>query len=267
MCAVLWPPFARNLLGFSTIPSQDIIYFAPLLFPAEAALLVLGASLMIRDWKHPAAFLMLLIGLGVIFVGGTLVKGAPFIGRLTGAFPAFYAAVAIPIAASIDEARKLLSPTWKWMAPIVLVVFLIVLGVLNISFYFNRYSANPDVLDDQRYRSAQRRYEMQTALARYLGALGPDYVVRAVANNTVPYDSELMKYLSATQDYKNIADPAKGGPWQALPGKKGLVFLFFPGREQYQATIQSRYPGGVTREVKSKEGRHLFYVYTISSRS
>jgi uncharacterized membrane protein len=262
MCGALWPTFARNLLGLSTIPSQDIIYFAPLLLPAEAALLVLGTGLMIRDWKHPASFLMLLTGLGVIFVGGTLVKGSPFINHLTAAFPAVCAAIAIPIAASIDGVSKLLTPTSKWMASAILVVVLLVLGVLNVRFYFNYYYANPDVVEDPRYRSAQRVYEIQTALARYLGGLGPDYVVRTVANNSVPYDFELMKYLSATQEYANISEPVKCLPLQTLP-KKVVVFIFFPGKEQYQSTIRSCYPGGATSEVHSKGGRHLFYVYMI----
>src|SRR5882762_7315459 len=51
----------------------DIIFYGPLLLPAESALLVLGVALLLWHWRHPAAFLILTSGLGVLLVGGTLV--------------------------------------------------------------------------------------------------------------------------------------------------------------------------------------------------
>ena len=55
MWRTLWPIMSENLLGISTQSSQDIMYYAPLLLPAEAALLVLGVALLIcgrlAAWK------------------------------------------------------------------------------------------------------------------------------------------------------------------------------------------------------------------------
>jgi 4-amino-4-deoxy-L-arabinose transferase-like glycosyltransferase len=65
----IWPVLSENLLGISTHSSQDIIFYAPLLLPAEATLLVLGIALLLWHWRHPAAFLMLVSGLGVLLVG------------------------------------------------------------------------------------------------------------------------------------------------------------------------------------------------------
>jgi len=97
----VWPVIRENFLGMSTHNSQDIIYYAPLLLPAEAAILVLGVALLVWRWRHPAAFLMLISGLGVLFVGGTLVAYSnsvpPLINHWTPAFPAFYVALAVPI--------------------------------------------------------------------------------------------------------------------------------------------------------------------------
>src|SRR5262249_4270085 len=70
MWSTLWPIMSDNLLGINTQSAQDIMYYAPLLLlPAEAALLVLGVALLVWRWRHPAAFLVLLSGLGVLFVG------------------------------------------------------------------------------------------------------------------------------------------------------------------------------------------------------
>src|SRR5205823_3480668 len=73
MWSTLWPIMSENLLGISTQSAQDIMYYAPLLLPAEAALLVLGVALLARRWRHPAGFLVLLSYVVVLFVRGTLV--------------------------------------------------------------------------------------------------------------------------------------------------------------------------------------------------
>lgn len=262
MWSTLWPLFTQNLLGFSTIPSQEIIYFAPMLLPVEAALLILGTALLIRDWRHPAAFLMLLTGLGVLVIGGTLVRGTPFLNHWTAAFPVFYLAVALPIAAWVDKAKEWLPTKWTWVGPGVLASVLLVLGTLNIRFYFTDYYANPDLVIDPAYKTAQQYYETQNALSRYMGALGPNYMLRAVSNNSVAYDPTTTVYLGGTPDYGNIQDPTNEPLIQPENGK-GIVFVFFPGSEQYQPVIQSRYPGGTTNEVLSQGGRHLFYAYAI----
>jgi 4-amino-4-deoxy-L-arabinose transferase-like glycosyltransferase len=69
MWNTLWPIMSENLLGISTHSAQDIMYYAPLLLRAEAALLVLGVALLVWRWRHPAAFLLLLSGVAVLFVG------------------------------------------------------------------------------------------------------------------------------------------------------------------------------------------------------
>jgi hypothetical protein len=262
MWSALWRNVELTLLGISVISSQDLIYFASLLVPVEAALLIMGAALLLRDWRHPGAFLMLLSGLGALVVGGALLKNAPSLSRLTGAFPVFCAAVAIPIGAWVDQARERLPSSRKWIASAILAVVLVSLSSWNVRFYFHDYYANPDVIIDPRYKAAQQRYEIQTALARYLSGVGPDYAVRVVANTTVPFDRDLEKYLGGTQDYANIADPHGSLLPESQPGK-GMAFVFFAGSERFRAVIESRYPGGVTQEVASRGGKHLFYVYVL----
>ena len=69
---MIWPVLSENLLGISTHTSQAIIFYRPLLLPAESAVLVLGVALLFWHWRHPAAFLILASGLGVLLVGGAL---------------------------------------------------------------------------------------------------------------------------------------------------------------------------------------------------
>src|SRR6266513_421537 len=70
---MIWPVLSENLLGISIHTAQDIIFYGRLLLPADAALLILGVALLLWHWRRPAAFLMLISGLGVLFVAGTLV--------------------------------------------------------------------------------------------------------------------------------------------------------------------------------------------------
>jgi 4-amino-4-deoxy-L-arabinose transferase-like glycosyltransferase len=63
MLNTLWPIMSENLLGISTHSAQDIMYFAPLLLAAEAALLVLGVAVLVWRWRHPAAFYCCYLGL------------------------------------------------------------------------------------------------------------------------------------------------------------------------------------------------------------
>ncbi len=176
MWSTLWPIMSENLLGISTQSAQDIMYYAPLLLPAEAALLVLGVALLMWRWRQPAAFLVLLSGLGVLFVGGTLVlypnSSPPMLAHWTPAFPAFYAAIAVPIGAWV-ESVELWQPGRRWITIAVVVAGLVTLACVNINFYFFRYYADPESLKNERYKTAQRLYEVQTTQSRYMASLGP----------------------------------------------------------------------------------------------
>ncbi len=147
------PVLSENLLGISTHTSQDIIFYAPLLLPAEAALLVLGVALLLWHWRHPAAFLILVSGLGVLLVGGTLVaypnSVPPLINHWTPAFPAFYVALAVPVGAWATASKSELEPQLRWILPSTVGIALLVLGWCNLNFYFHRYYADPESLKSQ----------------------------------------------------------------------------------------------------------------------
>ena len=265
MWNTLWPIMSENLLGISTQSAQDIMYYAPLLLPAEAALLVLGVALLIWRWRHPAAFLVLLSGIGVLFVGGTLVlypnSSPPMLAHWTPAFPAFYAAIAIPIGAWAASARVV--PQLRWIRIGVVAAGLLVLGYANIRFYFFNYHAEPENLKNDRYKRSQTLYDIQTVQSRYIGALGNAYRVIVVGKSPYPYDPEITRYLVQGQEYVPTYDPQTQSAPARVAGK-GLTFLFFPGNEQYEHSIREQYPGGTPGEVRNQMGRHLFHTYVVA---
>jgi 4-amino-4-deoxy-L-arabinose transferase-like glycosyltransferase len=261
----VWPVIRENLLGISTHSSQDIIYYAPLLLPAEAALLVLGVALLLWHWRHPTAFLILVSGFGVLLIGGTLVaypsSVPPLINHWTPAFPAFCVALAVPIgawAASLDLPDRL-----RWLLPATLAVGLSLLGWCNLNFYFHRYYADPASLRSKAYRSAQQNYEIQTAQSRYQASLGPGYRVFTVGKGSPPYDPATTRYLVADQEWTMLPNPGADLP-SITAGSKGLAFLFFQGNEQYRELAHNLYPSGIDGEVTTKRGKRLFYTYVLT---
>jgi 4-amino-4-deoxy-L-arabinose transferase-like glycosyltransferase len=263
----IWPVLSENLLGISTHTSQDIIFYGPLLLPAESALLVLGVALLLWQWRHPAAFLILASGLGVLLVGGTLVaypnSVPPLINHWTPAFPAFYVALAVPVGAWITASQSELQPRLRWISPLTIVIALLVLGWCNLHFYFHRYYADPESLKSNAYRSAQRNYEVQTAQSRYSASLGPNYKVFTVGQSLWPYDPVTTRYLVREQKWTLLTNPATELASIARDNK-GLAFLFFPGNEQYKQTTHELFPGGKHGEITSRRGKHLFYTYVLT---
>jgi hypothetical protein len=267
MWGTLWPAISENLLGISTHSSQDIIFYAPLLLPAEAALLVLGTALLLWHWRHPTAFLIVASGLGVLLTGGALVgypnSVPPLINHWTPAFPAFYAALAVPIGAWTAFEPPKVPISLRWLLPATLAVFLSVLAWLNLDFYFDHYYADPASLKSMAYRSSQQTYEIQTAESRYLASLGPEYEVFIVGTLSSPYDPVTTRYLVPNQKWTMLKNPAAEIP-TINAGNKGLAFLFFPGNEQYRELIHKLCPGGTGGEATTKRGRHLFYAYQLT---
>ena len=210
----IWPVLSENLLGISTHSSQDIIFYGPLLFPAESALLVLGVALLLWHWRHPAAFLILASGLGVLLVGGTLVaypnSVPPLINHWTPAFPAFYVALALPVGAWATAGKSELERQLRWILPATIGIALLLLGWCNLNFYFHRYYADPESLKSKAYRSAQQNYEVQTAQSRYSASLGRNYEVFTIGQSPWPYDPVTTRYLVKEQKW-TAADQSRDG--------------------------------------------------------
>jgi hypothetical protein len=249
MWNTLWPPMASNLLGISTISGQDSFYWAPLLFTVEAALLVLGVALLVWQWRHPAAFLMLLSGAGVLFVGGTLIHGTPFFVHWTPAFPAVYAAIAVPLGAWVGSWRTV-PYRWQVFGPTLLVAALVLNSANNLDFTFDRYHIE------------RPEFEIGAAQSRWEAALGTGYRVFVLGPTWQPYDAERTQYLIRGQQGTTLVNLPTDLPVPRQPGK-GLAFVLFAEQAQYLSVLQRLYPQGTTGEVKSHSGVHLFDTYVV----
>jgi hypothetical protein len=262
----IWPVLSENLLGISTHTSQDIIFYGPLLLPAESALLVLGFGLLLWHWRHPSAFLILASGLGVLFVGGTLVTSPnsvpPLINHWTPAFPAFYVALALPVGAWATFGKPVLDPGLRWILPVTIGIALLVLGWCNLNFYFHRYHADPEFLKSNAYKSAQQNYEAQTAQSRYSASLGRNYEVFTVGQSPWPYDPVTTRYLVTEQKWRLLTDPATELA-SITRDNKGVAFLFFAGNEQYEQMTHELFPGGQHGEITTRHGKHLFDTFVL----
>jgi 4-amino-4-deoxy-L-arabinose transferase-like glycosyltransferase len=254
MWGTLWPLFLKNLLAVNTIPSIDGVYWSPLLLAGEAALLVLGIALLIRQWRHPAAFLILLAGAGVLIVGGTLTRGTgagpPFLAHWTPAFPAIYAAMAAPVGAWAGSWATM-PRRGRWAGPVLVAALLLAIGWFNLQFY------------DQQYLQARPAFLVRTAQSRWEAALGPAYRVYTVGKTWQPYSAETNQYLVHGQEGAALLDPAHDLPLPPAPGK-GLAFVFFRDNEQYLPLVQQLYPGGTGGPVQAGDGTLLFSTYVLT---
>ena len=140
MASVLWGAASRDLLAMSTIGDASPLFAAPLLAPVEAALLVLGTGLLIARWKHPEAFLLLLMGMGPLIVGGVLVGPAPQLQHWTPACPAIFAAIAFPIGEWVACAGGHTRRVLRAGGVIALGVGISALAWTNAEFYFRELS-------------------------------------------------------------------------------------------------------------------------------
>lgn len=257
MWHTLWPIICQNLLGISTLSAQDIMYYAPLFLPAEAALLVLGVALLIWRWQHPAAFLVLLSGVGVFLVGGTLIlypnSSPPMLAHWTPAFPAFCAVIAVPIGAWVASARALQRMKSRWISAAVVATGLAILAYANIRFYFFRYYADPENLRAERYKAAQGLYEVQTVQSRYMASLGSAYRIVVVGKSPYPYDAEITRYLVQGQEYILAYDPQTQPPMAPVAGK-GVAFLFFREMSSTETSFVSIIRVGWKRKCAIQSG-------------
>ncbi len=171
IAALLW----REFLGLGVIPGRDTVYFVPFLLPFEAALVMLGGGILLWRWRQPASFLVLLWILGVVLTGGLLIQAPtiPNFAHWTPAFPAFFLALALPLALWWDSVMKLPRRSVR-LAVSALVALLMVLDLgANAYAYLVQYP--PHVPDLNSLEGSQGRY-MERRPGEYSRASDRQYV-------------------------------------------------------------------------------------------
>jgi 4-amino-4-deoxy-L-arabinose transferase-like glycosyltransferase len=248
----LAPIVAKNFLGLSVLPSRDMVWYAPLLLPPEAVLLVLGVGVLIWRWRQPAALLVLLWGAGVVFSGGTLLNRSsiPNFAHWTPALPAFYLAMALPVALGLRAARRL-GPRAARAGAVVVVAGLAALTVANGYHYLVVYplEVNPG-------------HSWETVQGRFLGAVGPGTRVRFVGASWRPYRPDVAALLAPTTPASDLFNPGRELPVVGDPAHD-LAFVFYRDEMFYLPLVQELYPGGTVQPLRTPDGSAEARAYQV----
>jgi 4-amino-4-deoxy-L-arabinose transferase-like glycosyltransferase len=239
-----------NVLAVGALPSDDSLYFAPLLSVAEAALFWVGLAMLLRKWRDPGAALLVACALATVLVGGTLIPPAPAMNHWSPAFAAFYAILAAPLAGWLAHADRL-GAAGRLAAKGVAAVAVVAIAAVSLDFYFRRYYA------------LRPEFEIRAAQARLQAALGPRYRVFTVGETWQPYDAELGSYLPTFHVGAQIRDPGRQLPLARTHGS-GLAFFFFDDSIAWLPRVEEIYPCGSRRRVTSRGGAFFFVVYTVT---
>lgn len=249
---VLAPLAWRNYLGLSVVSGRDTVYYAPLLLAPEAVLLTLGVALLIRQWRQPGAFLLLLAGLGVVLTGGTLLDAdtIPNFAHWTPAFSVIYLALALPLARWAGALRQ--APRRLRRLGYSLVALLLVADAgANAYAYLVVYPLRvpPD-------------YSLEALQGRYIESLPPATRMRVVGPSWQPYYGEVAQMIRPQLDGGYLANGARELPLVGDPTSP-LAFLFYKDRQDAIPTIQSLYPGGVLAPVQTPDGNEVADSYEV----
>jgi hypothetical protein len=241
----------RNFLGLSVIPSGDGVYHAPLLLPLEAVLLLLGLGVLVRRWRQPGAFLVLLWGLGVFFVGGTLVAGwfAPGFNHWTPAFPAFFVTMSLPPALWLQSLRRAGRRWWPAGCAIV-ALGMAGLAAANAYSYLVVYPTRV-------------RVSFEAAQGRFLATLTPHDRVRFVGNSWQPFYPMIGQMMAPSVPASDLLNPARSLPLVGDPDHD-LVFIFDNDENQYLPLVQAYYPGGKVEPLSTLTGSAFSYHVTAA---
>jgi hypothetical protein len=249
---ILAPYLWQNVLGLSVVPGRDTVYYAPFLLGPEAALLALGVALLIRRWRQPAAFLLLLTGAGVVLAGGTLIEGEtiPNFAHWTPAFPVFYLALALPLACWLTAVRRADRLAWR-LARIAVAAALLWDGAANLYGYLVDYP--PLVAAD---------HSLEAVQGRFLESLGPNVDARIVGVTWQGLNTEVAAMMAPDVAAYDLINPSRELPLVTAPGRD-QVFVFYNDQWPAVPLVQSYYPGGVSGAIGSPADPHVAETYRV----
>jgi 4-amino-4-deoxy-L-arabinose transferase-like glycosyltransferase len=249
---ILAPIVAKNFPGLSVIPSRDMVWYAPLLLPPEAVLLLLGMAVLLWRWRQPAAFLVLLWGAGVVFSGGTLLNRSsiPNFAHWTPALPAFYLAMALPVALGLRAARHAGRRTAR-LGLAAVAGGLAALTVANGYHYLVVYPL--EVNPAHSYEAVQ---------GRFLAEVGAGTRVRFVGASWRPFQPDVAALMAPTTPAGDLLNPGRELPVVGDPAHD-LAFVFYNDQTLYLPLVQELYPGGTMRALRTPDGSAEARAYQV----
>ena len=238
----LSPLVWNNFLSLSVIRSRDNVYWGPFLTPHAALLVLLGVGVLASRWRQPGAFLLLLWGTSVVFVGGTLVaqEHIPAFARWAPAFPAFFLVLATLPALWLKWLGRL-GRRW-WLGGCVLVgVAMSGLALANGYYYLVAYPA-------------QVPPSFEAAQGRFLATLDANDRVRFVGNSRQTFYPEIRDMMAPHIEASDFLNPSRALPLVGDPSKD-LVFVFNNADQaQYLPLVREYYPDGRVEPMQTPGG-------------
>jgi 4-amino-4-deoxy-L-arabinose transferase-like glycosyltransferase len=229
---ILSPLVWNNFLSLSVIRSRDNFYWGPFLTPPAALLVLLGVGVLAWRWRQPGAFLLLLWGTSVVFVGGTLVaqEHIPAFVHWTPAFPAFFLALALLPALWLRALRRL-GHRW-WLAGCVLIgIAMSGMALANSYYYLAAYPA-------------QVPPSFEAAQGRFLATLDANDRVRFVGNSRQTFYSEIRDMMAPQVEASDFLNLSRALPLVGDPSRDLLFVFNTTDQAQYLPLVQEYYPGG-----------------------
>jgi 4-amino-4-deoxy-L-arabinose transferase-like glycosyltransferase len=251
---VLAPLMQLNFLSLSVEPSRDGFWFAPFLLPVEAGLLCLGIGVLVWRWRQPAAFLTLLWGGSVVFAGGTLIEASRIPGCVhwVPAFPAFYLALALPLALWLRALRRLDRRAWGAAAALI-ALGLAADGVANATAYLVTYP-----------RQVRADQSLEAAQGRFLTAQSAHTRVRFVGNSWQSFNPTVAALLAPQVPASDFLNPSRELPLVGDPDHD-LMFVFYNDHAFYLPLVADYYPGGVHGQIQTPDGTAVADTYQIAA--
>jgi hypothetical protein len=253
---VLAPLAWQNFLGLSVLEGRDTVYWAAFLLPWEAALVALGVGLLVWRWRQPGAMLVLLWGCGVVLAGGTLLNAdsVPNFAHWAPAFPAFYLAMAWPVALwwkAVGKAPK----GWVRVAGAAALVLLpLANAAANVNYYVAEYP-----------HKVRGDASLEAIVGRYIESVPPHTRVMVMGVNTWgwrPLDPLIGQMMASPGSVLVGYQPIPQVPISREEGQS-LAFVFFNDMWDQMPAVEAIYPGGTEKELYSLDGALMARSYFV----
>jgi len=247
--SLLLQQFWKSISAFNYTTDTSFWYLPsiPLLDSVSGVLFVLGLLWATVCCRRPGNGLLLMWFWLGLSLGWVMTIGPPASQRMTILAPALALLVALGLEWLITAAQRVPGPRWGLLAP----VLLIVMGVLNLRYYFLVYTptrvfGNPTA-------------EVATDLSRYLVKRSDDYVVHFHGPPSIYWEFGTLAFMAP--DVEGVDVPPLGeGEWPEPDLNQGVRFVILPQRLGDLDTIRERYPSGQETSFYSGHDDRLLYV-------
>ncbi len=257
--AILAEQISKSSLVFIATDAPLNFFNSPKAYfpPIEAVFFMFGLAYVL--WRIKDARCAVILGWFwmVLILGSALTASPPTSQRILMSMPAAAIITAIGMLKVIDAFTRFSQPVVK-LAPGILLGFILLIGYMNINFYFYDYRVGHYYEDPKNELSYETHF--------YTAPLHTQGRLYLIANPRVPY----LQYKSfdyfAPDVEKNTLNDITLDRLLKLPYDKDALFIALPDHKSDLALIARWIPGGQWHETKRRYQPQytLFYSYKLT---